>query len=534
MQKLLFLKICKGLILSTLSGLLLAFSWPEIGFSVLIFIAFIPLFLLENSIANLEEKTSWIVSIKTFSVFGYSFFTFFIFNILTTYWIWHATTLGSFAAFIINSILMSFVVVLFHKVKRVLGNKRGYLSFIFLWISMEYIHLHWDLAWPWLTLGNVFSTNPAIVQWYEFTGILGGSIWVLAINILIFTSLELEKIKRKFILLIIIIFTPIFISLSLEETFLEEKTVEVVIVQPNVDPFNEKFNKSYKVQLDDFINLARNKLTQETKLLIGPETALQESIWEDDIKDTESYNKLRKLQSDFPNLNILVGATTFRDLGEKKLPFARKIGDSESWYIPYNSAISLGSDSSILIYHKSKLVPGVEQIPYPFIFDLIGDFTVDLGGISGSLGKDNLMQTFTYGDIEIRPLICYESIFGEIITSSNYDLITIITNDGWWNNTAGYKQHFQYARLRAIEQRKSIIRSANTGISGLISPDGKVINQTKWNEAIAINIKASLNSDVTFYNRFGDYLGRVSLFLTILVLLFSLVKHITDKKTPTL
>tara|TARA_B100000700_G_C15004665_1_gene837950 strand:+ start:376 stop:1980 length:1605 start_codon:yes stop_codon:yes gene_type:complete len=534
MRKLLLLKLLKGLILSSFSGLLLAFSWPEIGFPVLIFIAFIPLFILEKFISNLEEKTSSIISIKTVSVFGYSFLTFFIFNILTTYWIWHATFLGAFAAFIINSFLMSFVFVLFHKVKRVLGNKRGYLSLIFLWTSMEYLHLHWDLAWPWLTLGNVFSTIPGIVQWYEFTGVLGGSIWILAINILLFICLELEKITQKIILSLTIIFIPMIISLSLDTNHVEEKTIEVVIVQPNVDPFYDKFNKSYKVQLDDFINLARNKLTQETKFLIGPETALQESLWENKIKHTESYHKLKKLQVDFPNLNILVGATTFRYLGKKQLPSARKIGDSENWYIPYNSVISLGSDSSILIYHKSKLVPGVEQIPYPFIFDLIGDFTVDLGGISGSLGKDNLIHIFTYEDIQIRPLICYESIFGDIITSSNYDLITIITNDGWWKNTAGYKQHFQYARLRAIEQRKSIIRSANTGISGLIFPDGKVINQTNWNEATSINIKASLNSEVTFYNRFGDYLGRVSFFLTILTLLFSLVQHIVNKKTPTL
>ncbi|MBT7480805.1 MAG: apolipoprotein N-acyltransferase, partial [Flavobacteriales bacterium] len=162
----------RKILLSVLSGLILAFSWPETGVFPLIFIAFIPLLILEKEISESGEKTSW-------KVFGYSFISFFIFNIITTYWVWHATVAGAFAAFVINTLLMSFAFVLFHKVKNVLGNKRGYFSLIFLWISMEYLHLHWELAWPWLTLGNVFATIPDIVQWYEYTGVLGGSLWIL-------------------------------------------------------------------------------------------------------------------------------------------------------------------------------------------------------------------------------------------------------------------------------------------------------------------------------------------------------------------
>ena len=112
------------------------------------------------------------------------------------------------------------------------------------------------------------------------------------------------------------------------------------------------------------------------------------------------------------------------------------------------------------------------------------------------------------------------------------NIIAIITNDGWWRNTAGYKQHFQYARLRAIEQRKSIVRSANTGISGLIHPDGEIVEQTNWDEEIAINIKVPLNDTVTFYNRHGDYIGRISSFVAVLLILISFVKKRT-KKIPT-
>ena len=222
----------KLLYLSILSGLLLSFSWPEIGVFPLIFVAFIPLLFVEKFISESGGRTSW-------KIFGYSFITFFIFNITTTYWVWHATAGGSITAFIVNSLLMSLAFILFHKVKRVLGDKRGYFALIFFWISIEYLHLHWELAWPWLTLGNVFATTPEIIQWYEFTGILGGSMWVLVINILLFIWWDSDRIKKKLILPFTIVLIPIIISLSLETDFDEGEMIEVVIVQPNIDSYNE-------------------------------------------------------------------------------------------------------------------------------------------------------------------------------------------------------------------------------------------------------------------------------------------------------
>ena len=227
----------------------------------------------------------------------------------------------------------------------------------------------------------------------------------------------------------------------------------------------------------------------------------------------------------------MIGSSTFKYLGEKQEENSRKLNTKE-WYNVYNTAIFLSSDSSVSIYHKTKLVPGVEQIPYSFIFDLIANFTVDLGGTSGSLSTDNNVDLLHCNEIKVLPLICYESIFGDMITGRNSNVIAVITNDGWWKNSSGYKQHFQYARLRAIEQRKSIIRSANTGISGLISPNGDVIRQTQWDEEIALNIKVSLNDTVTFYNRFGDLIGRIFSFISVLLLFSSLVKYKT-KKIPT-
>ncbi len=513
------------LILSIISGLLLAFSWVETGFFPLVFFAFVPLLILEKNL-SLKRKNS------SLYMFGYSFLSFFLFNVITTYWIWNATIVGAFTAFIINAILMSLVMVLFHNVRCVLGNKKGYLFLVFLWISMEYLHLNWELAWPWLTLGNVFASCPNLVQWYEYTGVLGGSLWILIINLLLYRLL-VSKHMKDILIPCVVFLIPIAISQIIKLSIEKNPQIheEVVIVQPNVDPYTDKFNRDAQQQLDDFIKISRTKITPKTNLLVGPETTLQEIIWENKITNTESIKKLRNLQKDFPNLNIIIGSTTFKYLGGMKETNSRKLRDN-TWYNVYNTAIFLTSDSAISLYHKTKLVPGVEQIPYSFILNKIGDFTVDLGGASGSLSVDNSIDRFEYKELKILPLICYESIFGDIITSRKSNVIVIITNDGWWKNTSGYKQHFQYARLRAIEQRKTIIRSANTGISAVISPSGKIELQTNWDEEIATNSLVSINDTITFYNKFGDFIGRIFSFVSLLLLFTAIVKNKT-KKIPT-
>ena len=178
-----FVKHMRNYIFCFLSALLLSVSWPVAGFSYFIFFAFVPLlFVLKDFEKNYEKAGG--------QVFWLSFLTFLIFNILTTYWVYYATLFGAIMAFLINSFLMSFVFYLFHKSKNILGIRLGYLSLVIFWVSMEYLHLNWDLSWPWLSLGNCFSESLYLINWYEYTGVLGGSIWVLLTNILFFVFLK--------------------------------------------------------------------------------------------------------------------------------------------------------------------------------------------------------------------------------------------------------------------------------------------------------------------------------------------------------
>ncbi|CAI8339123.1 MAG: Apolipoprotein N-acyltransferase [Cryomorphaceae bacterium] len=512
----LFVTIMKKLLAAVSSGLLLAFSWPSIGVFPLIFFAFLPLLIFEER----AEKGK--------SVFGYGYLAFLIFNLITTYWVWHATPGGSVVAFLLNSLLMAFAFYVFHKIKKATKPRLGYLAFIVCWLSFEYLHLNWDLSWPWLTLGNVFANAPSIVQWYEYTGVLGGSLWVLLVNVLVFKAWTADSGKRKWIFPAFVVVFPVLISFYLGATkdlIMGKSTHEIVIVQPNVDPYTDKFNVGYEQQLADFIVLAKTKLTQNTALLIGPETALQEGIWENKLEVSYSVRAFRELQKQFPNLNILVGASTYKMFGhgEQKTATARQLRNKHVYYDAYNSAVFIPDSGQVQVYHKTKLVPGAEKTPFPKILDKLASLMLDLGGTSGSLGTKNKVHQFEVNEMSIQPLICYESIYGDL-QKENTNLIAIITNDGWWKNTAGYKQHFEYARLRAVEQRRMIVRSANTGISGFISPYGEVIESTNWDEAICIATDVELNNEITFYSIFGDYLGRLSVFVAAMLFIVAFVK----------
>jgi apolipoprotein N-acyltransferase len=180
------------------------------------------------------------------------------------------------------------------------------------------------------------------------------------------------------------------------------------------------------------------------------------------------------------------------------------------------------------IYHKSKLVPAVEQLPYPAFFKFLMAFVIDLGGTSGGLGKQTEREVFTADNTSIAPVICYESIYGDFNTEfirKGANFIGIITNDGWWNDTPGHRQHWAYASLRAIETRRDIARSANTGISGFVNGRGDRLNATQYWTQATLNGQVALNSEQTIYTKLGDYIGLIFSILTGVFIVLALTKR---------
>ena len=333
--------------------------------------------------------------------------------------------------------------------------------------------------------------------------------------------------------MLIFLIVPILTSLYIYYKNFDIKSndnLNILIVQPNIDPYTEKFNIEYKDQLNEFIELSKKYLNNEIDLLIGPETALQEDIWENRINSTFSIKTFRELQIQYPNLNILVGASTYKLFAknEEKSSTARQIRGEDIFYDAYNSAIFISSKRKIEIYHKTKLVPGAEKMPFPKMLDFLSDLMLDLGGISGSLGSSNNIERFQLDNLSIKPLICYESVYGDI-NNGITDLIAIITNDGWWGNTLGYRQHLNYSRLRAIEQRKSIIRAANTGISAVIDQRGNIVSTIEWDKKSCLISEVATNKNRTFYSKYGDYIGRLACFIAVILILMLFVKIVKKR-----
>ncbi len=507
----------KKLFLAILSGLILGFSWPSIGNSILLFFGFIPLFVLEDIIFFSNESK------KGRSIFLYSFISFFIFNVITTYWLCNATIFGGVFAFLVNATLMSSVIYCFHKIRLTTGERRiSFISFVFLWISMEYLHLNWDFSWPWLTLGNGLVNFSSLIQWYDITGVLGGTLIILLINLLFYQIYLTKKLNN--LVYIFFIFLLMFSFSFFSSGEINDNKLNVLVVQPNVDPYEEKFDIDFQDQINDFICLAESKMSHNIELLIGPETAIQEGLWEHQIEQSYSVNKFREMQNKFPDLNILIGATTYKIIQDYDVSSSTREMNNGLFYEIYNSAIFIPDSGDVKIYHKTKLVPGVEKIPFPLLFSWLSSLMVDLGGVSGSLGNSNILDKFDLDDFKALPLICYESVYGDLISEKHSDILCVITNDGWWGNTAGYKQHFLYSKLRAIEQRKSVIRSANTGISGVINPDGTVLRKTEWDQQVCFVSSVDINNKRTFYNHYGDYIGRIGSFVSLILILTVFVK----------
>lgn len=511
-----------------ISGLLLWAAWPVSPFTFLIFFAFVPLLWL----GRLVQRRSRYFFLTAVGMI--------IWNALTTWWIWNASPEGTVAAVFVNTVLMAFPWLIYHIVVNRSGVAAGTWAWLLAWMSYEYFHLQdWGLSWPWLTLGNVFAGQPSWVQWYEITGSSGGTFWVLLINILVFRLLTTPgKRKTYSIQIAVALLLPILISMVLTPSSDKNYTGgnnSIVVVQPNIDPYKEKFTGSLEMQVHRLIRASEGASDSTTSLVIWPETAIHTDAWEETIAENFFYYPLWDYMHRNPKIHIFSGINGFRRLDpkEKDRLSARRLEGSDIYYEAFNSAALMDADTNVQFYHKSRLVPGVEAVPGWASF--LGPLLVELGGISGTYGTQEERSVLSTGDgvYKIAPAICYESIYGEFLTEyirNGANLIAIITNDGWWGNTAGYKQHMEYARLRAIETRRWIARSANTGISCFIDPFGKVYEPQPWDIETAIRMKVPPQTKMTFFVSYGDLLSKTAAILLPLYLIFLFLSFRKSKK----
>ncbi len=541
----------KLILLSILSGLLLAFSWYPHGFPLLIFVAFVPLFILSEALTHKNGKLPFLKAL------GYSLPAFVVWNAITTYWISYCTVPGGIGAVVINALLQSLVFALWHSCRTHIPQRWTHpILFIALWMSFEYLHLNWDLTWPWLNLGNVFAVWPRCIQWYSVTGTFGGTLWVLGCNTLFYLMLRHESECRArawgqaaaFMACLVV---PIVISLcmySQAERNIDKSTpMKVLVVQPNTDVWNEQFRLTNQQQAQRIIDMITPYCDSQTCLAVCPESciphtvsleALKENTYPTDNPTYGCFPLFDKMTDTFPNLNLILGLSTYRLFDHPVTITVQQIGKDQ--YIDlYNTAVCYNHNRYNGYYHKSKLVPGVEALPFPKVFGFLSDLLVDLGGSHGSLGKDTKRRVFPITvngkPVKTSTAICYESIYGEHVSSfvkNGSNVLTVITNDSWWNDSPGHVQHFEMARLRAIENHRYVLRSANGGFSGIIDPMGNVMQKTRYLERKVLVDTVYAQQDTTFYTRHGDYLAMIAVILTIAGLaytLFCIIKHLILK-----
>lgn len=506
----------KLIILSNLGGVILYAGWPPLESPLPLFIGFLPFLWLEEILRRQGRSHRF---------FWFLYPGLFTWNILCTWWVWFASPGGAVAMLLLNTLMMTLPFLFYSLSRNIVGASRALVFLVLFWLGFEYLHHTWQIAYPWLTLGNGFATAPQLVQFYEYLGVSGGSLWILLVNVLLFQIMRNPNLRIS-LGAAFVLAAPVFWSHWLwnMQSNCVKPEVNMLVVQPNIDPY-EKFIEGEELeQVRNFIKMVEPKITEETDYIILPETAIVEYLNEAYINQLPSIRMLVNLIHRNPGIEIITGASTYRffEDPEKRSLTARQ-AQSGDWYDSYNTSLRIDSSGVQEIYHKSRLVPGVERMPYPKILGFLEYLSIDMGGISGSLGSDPEAMAFnTENGPGMATLICYESVFGEYVgdfVRKGADLLLVITNDGWWGNTPGHIQHMHYARLRAIEHRKEVVRSANTGISCHIDDNGRILKRTNWWEPDVIEVSAKALDYRTFFSVNGDVIGKISSFLSVFVLI---------------
>lgn len=456
-----------------------------------------------------------------------------LWNTASIYWVFnamnavmpvYAAAFVSLIPFGLAAVLMALAFRLYYQLRKRYAIGWSLVGLVCFWIAYEYLHQAWDLAFPWMTLGNGFAGTHQLIQWYEYTGVYGGTIWIWAINICAFLTIlsaqdGFARSHRYSLLgsVGILVILPSFWSLWRYSTYEEhENPSNVVVVQPNIDPYGKFSFITPEEQLQVLIRLSDSVAQPNTEFFVWPETAIAHpppGYDEEAFLQHPAFLRLQDFLSPYKNSNVLSGIESYRLYADQETPTARRW--VEEYIDVFNAAVLVENSPKLQFYHKSKLVAGVEQFPFGGALTFMKPLFSAFGGTTGGYGRQDKPSVFyTQSGIGAAPVICYESIWGDYVAQyikQGAQFIAVITNDGWWGNTAGKDQHLAYAKLRAIETRRWVARSANTGISGFINQRGDVVQRTTWWVPTAIKQDINLNEEITFYVSAGDYMAYAGL-----------------------
>jgi apolipoprotein N-acyltransferase len=389
-----------------------------------------------------------------------------------------------------------------------------------IWVAMEFIKSWLLTGFPWALVGYSLWEKTTFIQIADIGGVYTVSFFIITIQGFLCDIIDVIFLKEKrknvkrfilsiFFVLLIFAFTLIYGVKRKDEItkYVDRLKEEIpaVIVQPSI-PQDIKWTPDFKIySLEQNINLSFSAIDfpYSEVILVWPETALT-FIFE---RETELQSKVLELAR--KGFFIVAGG----------IGISEQIKDGRINLTYYNRAYLVEPDGKYSNYDKTHLVIFGEYIPLrsflekiPFIKSLIdrvekvaGDF--EPGKEVRAVGEK----------VKLGIPICFESIFPSIVRKMVQDgakIIAVITNDGWFGYSSGPYQHFSVSALRAVETRRFVLRSANTGISGAFSPTGDLIFQTKLLEKTSFLVKVKPLDIKTFYVKYGDVFSIACLIIT--------------------
>lgn len=531
-------------LLSFASGVLLSLSFPPLKTGFFATAGFVPLLFLIDRVKNYRE------------LFRYSYIAFFFFNLFTLYWVggWSKEAdpflmVGCVLLILVHPVLFFLPMWFYMFVKKNVSGKFHLLIFPFVFVLFEYFRSTTELAFPWLTLGNTQTYYLAKIQFIEFTGVYGLSFLILVVNVLFYLSLkkifEEKKIFSKrslkyFALGVLIYILPDFYGFyvlkNADEKFF--KQMKIGLIQPDINPWL-KWEGTLSDQINLYMGMTKKLVAEnpDVELVVYPETAITYYFL---LSPYRYYFNWFKSEVDSLNVAILTGFpdAKFYDDPSQAPPSSHLIKETGQRYDAFNAmGLFLPKNDKIQKYAKIILVPFGERLPYADTFHfLIEPLQWGVGISSWAKGKDTTIFEMKRknGDVvKFSGVVCYESIYPSFVrqfVKKGAEFLAVITNDSWYGNTSGPYQHFQYSILRAVENRRSIVRCANGGISGFIDPYGRVQKKTKFHEKTQIADVVKLNSEKTFYTMYGDLLVYISFLVFVFAFVLAVYKKFQNKR----
>ena len=523
-------------LLALLSGLLFGLAFPPFPIPYLIFVALIPYFYLISKRESLAEINS------------ITYLTTFVFTLITLYWV-GSWTKEADPFLMISGILLMFVnpavylipSTLFYFSRKLFSKRTAVYLFPLFWVSFEYAYSLTDLRFPWLTLANSLPKFNLFIQAADVIGAYGISLLILYINLFLYLTIqdfyENKKLHKKYTMAVLLLFIiPLLYGVIRIKLFkMPEENIKVGLVQPNLNPWDKWEAGNLDEQLDLYLELSRTAVKKNAKIIIWPESALPVYLLVGNY-----FTQVNRIQqfADSNDVFIMTGmpdANFFFDKDEAP-PDAKVSKNIGMYYVSYNSILLFSPQSfQVQKYGKMKLVPFGEKVPFVESLPFLGDLIKWQVGISSwNVGREQVVFDFVEGvQLKVGGVICIESIYPDFVAGfvqKGANIIAVVTNDSWYGYSSGPFQHKEIAALRAIENRRFVVRAANGGISAIIDPLGRTVQQTKLFERDVLIGDAGINNSLTIYSRFPLVIPLTCSLVSIVVILFFIYKKTIDKK----